>query len=313
MDLRFRLLEYVTDTDHTQTTLIIRKRTWNNQDLAVDTYKKKKVCDELRQLRLENLNLVQQLQDMKSKNNDLKYEICKLNHELKNIKEENCKVKVELHDLRIKNPGGFNYLPDDLFHKVLEFVNENSYVVYGLINKRCNQIFDSYKIPKRSYKYGFAPPSKIIVPRHGEYYSYGDYSSEFDRIMNGIIYYNRIDLLDKVIEYHDNLRLHWFCHKAIKLYKLNILVEVFSKVDDTILQLIRHSYTGQNGLCTGAAKIGNVRALAFLRQNGCEWSEWTWKEAQENGQEHTLQWLRDNFYPLKWQDERKEYDVPRFE
>lgn len=180
-------------------------------------------------------------------------------------------------------------LPDDILCKILEFEGEASYISTGLINKRFNQIFTSYNIPKKTFLCGYATLNKIT--------SLLDENDKHE-VEKAVVWYNRTDILGWVLEHEDVFKLGWICWTAIACRgetKLNILEEVFRRSNDDMLDSLK----GRYGLLEMAAVEGNLFILKWLREEqiGFEWTDTIWKITSDKGHKHILQYLRDNGCP----------------
>lgn len=198
---------------------------------------------------------------------------------LKNI-EENKKVKVIMSD-----KASFTDLSDDVLHKVLEFTNKKSYAVYGLINKQCNAIFDMYKVPKVTFKFGFSS-KELIKERLNE---------------DAIFGYNRSDLLSMFFTTEKGVFIGITCNytifrRAIMFGKVDILKEIFRVASEEELKYLRTSHDS----CNVAAEYGQLEVLKLLRAHGCEWNEYTYYSVEFNPDlEHIREYLRENGCPFK--------------
>lgn len=187
--------------------------------------------------------------------------------------------------------ASFNSLPDDVLIQILEFEGKKSYVLLGLLNKRCKQLFETYKIPKISYIYGYAPLSVIFnyFPRRS--------ITKQEGISKGIILYNRRDIFEWVFMEERSVILYQVCTDAIKCSRLDILEEVFARTSNETQKRFKNF----SSLCDYAVDCGKLACLKWLRKNKCKWSEYSWISANCQGHDHIIQYLRDNRYPLEWQ------------
>eukprot|EP00594_Rhizosolenia_setigera_P016516 CAMPEP_0178966136 /NCGR_PEP_ID=MMETSP0789-20121207/16743_1 /TAXON_ID=3005 /ORGANISM="Rhizosolenia setigera, Strain CCMP 1694" /LENGTH=194 /DNA_ID=CAMNT_0020651345 /DNA_START=126 /DNA_END=710 /DNA_ORIENTATION=+ len=58
--------------------------------------------------------------------------------------------------------ASFDSLTDDVLYHIVEFVGKKCYFPFGLLDKRCNRIFNEYNLPKVTFLYGIAPLDVII-------------------------------------------------------------------------------------------------------------------------------------------------------
>jgi len=220
--------------------------------------------------------------------------------------------------LNLMDQANFDSLPDDMLYKILEFEGKASYIVIGLINKRCRAIFKMYDLPRQSFKYAYAPLSVIQ-----NNLLYG-----MDKgIGKAVVWYDRHDLLDWCIDTQDSVyhrayrpnnywdlsdpndrsrkgELWWICYEVLcfptfgKSSKFSILKKVVTSANDNTMKHIRGSPTLRSSdpkegqlLTEFPAKTGNLALLNYLRVNGCHWNIFTWKNAKQNGHTHILKWL----------------------
>lgn len=217
----------------------------------------------------------------------------------KNI-AENKKLKIILSD-----KASFTDLSDDVLHKVLEFTNKKSYAVYGLINKQCNAIFDMYKVPKVTFKFGFSS-KELIKERLNEELV------ETDPVLNAIFEYNRTDLVSMFFTTEKGVYIAGMYdssifHRAIMYGKVDILKEIFRVASEEEMKYLRKSHHS----CSVAAEYGQLEVLKLLRAHGCEWNEHTYYSVEHKlDREHIREYLRENRCPYKdFQTRLEEYHL----
>jgi len=180
----------------------------------------------------------------------------------------------------------FNSLDDNTVHHILLFTGKKSYATYGLLNKRCNQIFTTYNYPKDSYLFGFAPLS--VIQRR--YTASGNFR---DGVGDGVVRYNRKDVLQWSLEEQHKLRLYHICLEASRDGRLDILNTIFEKSNEETMEYFRE----YDWPCLKAAENGRLDVLKLLRKNGFDWDEETFFVAKVNGHNEVLQYLRENGCP----------------
>lgn len=173
---------------------------------------------------------------------------------------------------------GFTDLNDDTLHEILEFTGKKSYRVFGLLNKRCNKIFPMYDIPKQTFIYGFGS-LEVCENKYGNHH-----------LAKGIVWYNRTDLLDLTIRDQYDYRVESVCFYAIREGRLNILKDIFQRLNEKTLKYLRkNSY-----LCNVAARRGRLIALKFLQAQGCNWDSDVYRAAKRKGHVQVLEYLHEH-------------------
>jgi len=98
--------------------------------------------------------------------------------------------------------SGFSSLNDDVLYLILQFFSTKSYIIFGILDKRCHQIFLTKYLPKQTYLYGYAPLKTIIKEhKHGKTFvrfGYGDRRPS--GIGKSIVYFSRHDVLNWILE-----------------------------------------------------------------------------------------------------------------
>jgi len=171
----------------------------------------------------------------------------------------NKKAKISVASSLPEPLASLDILDDDCLGNVLEFVGEKCYSVFGRVNKRCHEMFGSKGLPKETYFYGYAPLHLIQQRQREEVGYYSD-------ITKGVLYYNRRDIFEWILaDESDEVysRLDWLCDDAIIESRLDILREVFQRVNEGQLADLR-AYN----LCYAAARYGKLECLEYLRNNG---------------------------------------------
>jgi len=163
--------------------------------------------------------------------------------------------------------ASFNDLSDDLLHDVLLFTGKESYIMYGLLNKQCNALFDTYGYPKESSIFGYAPVSLVIRQK--------DTQLAFFK-------YWRKDVLDWFLEVQDKKRLEFICRYASRRGYIHLLEKVYGKVNSKIQRYWRTCcnlcYFAASSNATSAIQL---KVLQWLRANDFEWGEMI-SEYQQN-------------------------------
>lgn len=238
----------------------------------------------------QNKELVKEIQEVKQANEKLQSqfdELKKQNDVLISIQSsENLsgnsseKRKVGTHEdqqstmlinkkIRGTSDGAtFNDLSDDLLHDILLFTGKESYIMYGLLNKRCNALFDTYGYPKESSIFGYAPVSLVIRQKDTQ-----------------ISFFNywRKDVLDWFLEVQDKKRLEYICRYALRRGYIPLLEKVCGKVNSKI----QREWRINGDFCHFAATSNQLQVLQWLRANNFEWGEMI-SEFQHDVQDTTV-------------------------
>jgi len=193
----------------------------------------------------------------------------------------------------------FDTLDDDCLDNVLEFVGKKCYGVFGLINKRCHEMFCLKGLAKETFLFGYASLRFIQHRRRDWFYDVN--------VAKGVLQYNRRDIFNWILSDQTNdgyNNLKWTCAKAIEASRLDILREVFQKKrannNERQLEILRKYYYDPD-LCDRAAQFGQLKCLKLLRENECGWCSRAWRLAKFHGHGHILEYLRNNDYPAEWQ------------
>lgn len=193
----------------------------------------------------------------------------------------------------IATTTNFESLNDDTLLHILYFVGPNSFLSYGLINKRCNHIFDRFGLAPKTFTYGYAPES-IITQRLISSSSSIDLFNTLRGIPKAIVSFNRNDLLRWAILHQHFQLLKNICDTSAGANRLDILKKIFQSSHDDITRNLRR----ETSLCMSASYAGNLDILRWLHeQNNQEWDEWSCSEAAYGGHLHCLQYLRANGCP----------------
>lgn len=189
-------------------------------------------------------------------------------------KDEHEAVNIENSILkRNGDEASFYSLSDDLLHKINEFTG-NSYAVFGLLNKRCKNIYeiDHYKLTKETFLYGYGPLEKIIQ-LYLKLLFKKDYPRFHECIGWGVFHYNRQDVLEWVIKF-DRFQLQNLCLQAICEGRMSMLKDIFSR--SAVVPALKDAVNGiESKLCDVATEYGRLEVLELLRSHGFQWDECT--------------------------------------
>eukprot|EP00594_Rhizosolenia_setigera_P009012 CAMPEP_0178954430 /NCGR_PEP_ID=MMETSP0789-20121207/8983_1 /TAXON_ID=3005 /ORGANISM="Rhizosolenia setigera, Strain CCMP 1694" /LENGTH=477 /DNA_ID=CAMNT_0020635825 /DNA_START=32 /DNA_END=1466 /DNA_ORIENTATION=+ len=190
----------------------------------------------------------------------------------------NKKAKITLEASDLIN---FNSLNDDNLDEILQFTGERCYATFGLINKRCKQTFVRSGMAKETFIFGYAP-MLMISKRENDQVNY-------DNLSEGVVLYNRIDLLDSALKRNNGEELTYICQNAAAEGRLSILKKVFLNSNASV-----EKHLIENGeLISQACLSGNFEILKYLVAKGCPIvkSE-ACSDVAENGDLEMLKWLR---------------------
>lgn len=196
----------------------------------------------------------------------------------------------------------FESLNNDLLGHILKFVGKRSYVQYGAIYKRTNEIFKSFNYPEETFL-GYVCPNlakSIYDEEKSE-----DETGYFLRIKKkidqeerrkivawSVLYDNQMTLIHWCLEKDDKYLMEKICLLATEKGRLDILKKVFENnvVDDEKKIWL----TNSTSLCTLAAREGHLSILKWLRSNGCKWDSTTMALAARGGHLEILKWSMRN-------------------
>lgn len=117
-----------------------------------------------------------------------------------------------------------------------------------------------------------------------------------------MIYYNRLDAIDWIIQLGDSWLLSRVCSYAASYGRINILSKVFLKCNLTMLGKLLDDYSF---LCCHAAGNGKLETLKCLQKNGAEWDTDTFACAKDKGHDEIIQYLRAEGCPETYSYEER--------
>jgi len=179
-------------------------------------------------------------------------------------------------------PARFESLNDDTLTTTLEFVGDKSYATYAGINKHCKEVYVTSRMTKETFIYGYAPLSRITDKIERASHDWKLY----ERVGKGVVFFNRRDILDWVLQQRNKYVLKRICIIAAEEDRLDILDEVWNNVDNKrdIFSRVDRS----------AARFGKLNVLKWLETKGLLIDEKECADAAaEGGQLHILQWLKE--------------------
>lgn len=169
-------------------------------------------------------------------------------------------------------PATFLSLNDDVLHNILEFVGKNSFATFGSVNKKCNQIYKIFDLPKKSFIGGL--PVSMVHP----------------------LYYGQINI--PTVDFDENYRRSMRMMRSIAtgISKFNyreLLYWAFSTNNETLLTCICEDAAGHFG------NTEILRDIYFLAERlsyepRCNWDKSICETAAYWKKWDVLKWLRKN-------------------
>lgn len=217
-------------------------------------------------------------------------------------------------------------LPDDVLLTIAKFVGEkDSYLGLGAVNRRLNQLYKSYNLPKESSFAGYASFKAIMNKFYSEIHKevYILWGEMCKLVANGVVSYNRSDLLewsmsDKAgvkypilvetifgIAAEAGKSIVFFREKLLndknvillnKLKETTLLSEMAARFGrlDLIQYLQNEGFPWGSSTCRYAAQRGSLECLKYLHEHGCGWNDACCSFAARKGNLECLKYLHEN-------------------
>lgn len=202
----------------------------------------------------------------------------------------------------------FETLNDDNLREILSFVGEESYVSYGLVNQRCNKIFDTYNLEKVSNKYRYAPLDLLIKTysqkKRIKFLDECDQTflrRTMQQISHAIVFHDRLDLLGWALSYkttpdcflsYEILLEAARSHQSQQDSAIKIMRTVFYHSD----QRAQHFYRRKFNIVLEASESGNLLILKWLYKKNFHFStKAVYKAAKTYSHSHVLNWLLEEY------------------
>lgn len=239
------------------------------------------------------------------------------------------KAKVIDAATKDQSDTGFDSLNDDTLCQVFQFVGKNSYRNFGLINKRCNQMYDVCDVLKRTSLYGYGNIPMIEEKLHYLLAAKAQENHETEyrylpaqsRLARSILFYNRYDIIDYLMGDPDFTDFtSELGNEAALQGRKDVLVYLFENLDEEMLMplktdryLCARASEGdhfellkwlreENGCCldrwpydgtaaTYPAQRGDMDMLKYMYENGCLVNYGTIASAAKGGHIHVIEWL----------------------
>lgn len=190
----------------------------------------------------------------------------------------------------------FDTLNDDVLFNILELLDKQSYITFGLINKKCNNIFSIYGIPKET-RISLLPVASIdqICCASGNgtlksiMYAYLFSSPYNDEIAKGVVIHSRDDLLVWVLQKRKDVKMIKAIYTcALEHNRLDIVKRIFVGADANTEEKLRNDKYFTNL----AASSGNLEALKYLYNiQRCVIDVFIYEEAVCTENPDLLEWL----------------------
>jgi len=210
----------------------------------------------------------------------------------------------------------FESLNDDSKRLIVQFVGNKSYVTYAGINKHCKEIYLTTEgMTKETFVYGYGTLS-VIKDRYDNSFSVRV------ALGKGVVFYNRRDVLDWTLQRQNIYSLKGICNVAGEEGRLDLLEEVWDKLEDfdnkrkyifysvddsaafggklDVLKWLETKSTPiSNYLCSNkAVRGGHLHILQWLKEEkGWKVSKGMYHSAADGGQLHVMKWLREQSCP----------------
>lgn len=188
----------------------------------------------------------------------------------------------------------FELLSSDNLFLVLQFLGQNSYSTFGSANKKCNEVFKVFELPKKSF-IGLLPEvsiKKLLLKRSS--------ISCFDRaIAKAYIIYDS-SILHNILGCDLRISME-ICYLAAAKGRIDIL-DRFCNNSYYRVKRIEDSLKGDIKICMHAARSGELHTLKWLVSKNFKIDKETvWEVAAENGRIIVLEWMRNDGY--EWNEE----------
>lgn len=215
-----------------------------------------------------------------------------------------------------------NSLSNKLLYNILEFTGETSYASFGLINKKCNYIFQKYQIPKETFRYGYDSLKNITKKVSSLSLDQNDNNNNdkatYFNLAMAVVCFNRKDILHWTFQHQKYSKkiVLCICQTAAIENRVNFLQDLLqdkllNPENQHILQyiqeqqqpttLVRQNHHQQNSntnnLCNWAAEGGHTKMLDYLLQHKSDFgtviNKSTARVAAISGKLNVLKYLHD--------------------
>eukprot|EP00594_Rhizosolenia_setigera_P006904 CAMPEP_0178947182 /NCGR_PEP_ID=MMETSP0789-20121207/4705_1 /TAXON_ID=3005 /ORGANISM="Rhizosolenia setigera, Strain CCMP 1694" /LENGTH=236 /DNA_ID=CAMNT_0020627269 /DNA_START=67 /DNA_END=777 /DNA_ORIENTATION=+ len=213
--------------------------------------------------------------------------------------------------------SAFDLLNDDTLLNIHKFLGEQTYATFGSINRKCNQLFRNFNIPKETLR-GIIPVS--MLKETCNIYSVGP------AIAYGLGTYKYRVLFDWVLDElkgdrHERV-LGDICATACREGWKDIVEEIFERSDKVIpkndkagiflsienaavdggnLDIMKLLHLNGYGECfneetfASACETGNLEMVIWLHSVGCPWDNSAFEKTRKG---EVFEWLCDNLDPM---------------
>eukprot|EP00594_Rhizosolenia_setigera_P012987 CAMPEP_0178955130 /NCGR_PEP_ID=MMETSP0789-20121207/9417_1 /TAXON_ID=3005 /ORGANISM="Rhizosolenia setigera, Strain CCMP 1694" /LENGTH=287 /DNA_ID=CAMNT_0020636693 /DNA_START=202 /DNA_END=1065 /DNA_ORIENTATION=- len=193
----------------------------------------------------------------------------------------------------ISDPAEFDLLNDDTLGLILQFHGRDTTYLplpFGILDKRCLEIFLSTEMAREKFLFGYAPLSVIIDFCRGlelfEYYRFSD------SLGKGVFHYGRRDVFDWALQEKNQFVLGCIFAYAAGERRLDVMTEIAEKLE--YIDIFEDGFC-EHVLCLSAASCGHLDVLDWLVSCGFseEYYERYADAAAANGHLNILEWIED--------------------
>lgn len=185
----------------------------------------------------------------------------------------------------------FTSLNDDTLHVILQYIGLKSYHTFGLIDKRCNLVYEKSGFPKETFICGYAP---MLMVKSTYYHHYRNFHLH---VIKAILFYNRFDLLERLIRNQNNDILRSLCHESARERRLDILIQIFNTNSTTTQKTLKY-IKEKNHICYYAALGGDLETLKWAcHTQGFALDKYVFEAAAKSRNSEMLTYLVDQDCP----------------
>uniref|UniRef100_A0A7S0A1N9 F-box domain-containing protein n=1 Tax=Sundstroemia setigera TaxID=3005 RepID=A0A7S0A1N9_9STRA len=216
--------------------------------------------------------------------------------------------------------SNINSLDDDTLHRITKFVGEPCYSVVGAISKRCNRLYDTYNLAKKTSWFRHATLSAIQQRNVPYYGGHGDRTV----VGKSVAIYNREDVLNWAISERNSDALRSIGAAASREGRVDILRKIRERLDNSLdffereefyLHATTHDsletleyfkeecgsiHMSHSAIFNWAARDreNNFEVLGWIKRNIMDFHPQVCASAAEGGNIENLKWLKRNGCPL---------------
>lgn len=192
----------------------------------------------------------------------------------------------------VSEPTEFDLLNDDTLGLILQFHGRDTTYLplpFGILNKRCLEIFLSTEMAREKFLFGYAPLSVIIDFCSG--LELFDVSRFADSLGKGVFHYGRRDVFDWALQEKNQFVLGCIFEYAAGERRLDILTEIAESLE--YIDIFEEGFSEH--ICISAASRGHLDVLNWLVSHGFskEYYNRYADVATGNGHLNILEWIED--------------------